>query len=344
MESSRFARAWRRAAGSVRPWRTAALFALAGLGAVLASLLPGPGIDDGWTRDLFLTVGASLALFAPLYFLTRSLDGHLGEVQAETRLVAAETRQVVEDVRSEAAASLEMLRTDVDRRLDEVTQQVSERLEAESAADADAFAALRTSASREAVMEALERADRLGLTTLSRPPRVNVGTNSRVYVSAQFDPSEVASEPLMLRVETTNGAVTDWIDWSAGQDAAEVLIEVGLVIRRRTGETFAADRLLLGLADLLEAGLASTERRHAVELCPPQWMVCDWGVTTYGRGRYIVTLEQLRTSETIFQHVHAKSWVDEDSWDEAYAVALELFPDPGDTWNLFRDGAKEPPF
>ena len=95
-----------------------------------------------------------------------------------------------------------------------------------------------------------------------------------------------------------------------------------------TGETFDPTRFLVGLADLLDAAASSPERRPAIELCVPQWMVCDWGVVTYNRTVYGLSLAQLRPS-SISVHVKEKTWADRDCWDTARGVALALFPD----WN-----------
>lgn len=76
---------------------------------------------------------------------------------------------------------------------------------------------------------------------------------------------------------------------------------------KHTGETFAAAAFLEGLADLLEVALTHPERRSAIEVCRPQWMVCGWGVVAYDASTYGVTIEQLRSSTTITAHVSEKT-------------------------------------
>lgn len=285
-----------------------------------------------------MTVGASIALFVPFYLITRSLDRHLDQVAADTAQkvegVRTDTAKRVEEIRSEAAASVgtlsnrvEALRADVDRRLDEVANRVTARLDAEAAADREAFASLRTNApTREGVWEAMERALRLGLVSPRRPPRVDISQESHLYVSVELDTDEWADEPLQLRIETLNGVVQDWIPWPQEADAEEVLVEVGRALLKHTGERFDPTAFLVGLANLLDAASSHPRRRPAIQLCPPQWMVCEWGVIPYDRHSYEVTLRELQTSTTIENHVADKTWVHEESWEAANEAALALFP------------------
>ena len=86
--------------------------------------------------------------------------------------------------------------------------------------------------------------------------------------------------------------------------------------------------------------LCAAGRRPAIELCPPQWMVCEWGVIAYDAHTYGVNMKQLQTSSDRSAHVPSKGWVDPDSWDAAYEAALALFP--RNVWGSL--GTDEPPF
>lgn len=340
--------------GNVRRYKWGWLLALIGVAIVVLSLLPGSGLDDAWTRDLLMTVGSSVTLFAVFYVITRGLDRHLDQVAVDTarqvKEVRTDTAQRVEQVRSEAAASattladqVEALRADVDRRLDDVAESVTARLEAEAAADLAAFDSLRTDApTREALWYVMERAQHLGLVSTRRPPRVNISRASHLYVSVEVDLDDWASEQIQLRVESLNGEVQDWVPWPDEQRAEEILVEVGRMLFKHTSEAFDARGFFVGLADLLEAALSHPERRPAIELCPPQWMVCEWGVIPYDGPPYGVNLQHLQTSPTIEAHVANKSWVDESSWEAAYVAALALFPRISDPWAGL--GKEEPPF
>lgn len=182
-----------------------------GLALVALSLVPGPGPDGAWLRDFFMTIGASLALFAPFYLITRSLDHHLDRVADHTArqvaTVRTETESRVEEVRTEAAQAraaltedVQALRDDVDRRLEIVAERVTARLAAEAAANQDAIAALRTQPARDVLIEAFTRAHRLGLISASRLPRVDISHTGSLYVSVDLDPSDnYVDEPLHSR-------------------------------------------------------------------------------------------------------------------------------------------------
>lgn len=341
------ARVWRRLRGTGRAWGPAALFALLGIAAVLASILPGRGVDDGWMRDLLLTIGSSLALFAPLYFITRTLDSHLGDVQMDTRRQVAEVRSEAAAAAAAVKSNFETLQADVDRKLAGFSERVSAKLRAEAAADSAAFDSLRTDEpTRQTIFNALDRADQLGLITTARPPRVKAREGNWLYVSIQFDPDDFADHMITMRVEDTDGSVLDSIPWESDKEIADdVMLAVGRAVRKRTGDEFVPASFLVGLADLLDAASTNSERRPAVELCGSQWMVCDWGVATSnndnGAYPYGLQVSQIRPPQNL-DYVYGKEWVDADSFDLARAVALELFPQPI-VWD-FGAGKKGPSY
>lgn len=121
-----------------------------------------------------------------------------------------------------------------------------------------------------------------------------------------------------------------------------MLVEVVRALYKHTGETMDAHALLAGLADLLDAALSHPDRQPAIELRPPQWMVCDWGVVTYGstspRG---ADRAKLHASSTTHSHFAAKPWVDQDSWEDAHKVVAVLWP-AADAWRS--TAIDQPPF
>lgn len=340
--TDRHRRWWLRLSNGPR-WVALAL-AVVGVLLVALSALPGDqGVDDAWGRDFLMTVGASFALFAPFYLITRSMDRHLDRVAAETaeqvEVVRTETAEQVQQVRGEAAAGrtelageVQALREDVGRQLSDIFAQVQARLQEEAAADEAAFQSLRTTPTGEVVWDALTRAHQLGLVAPAHPPRVKISQVSDVFLSVHAETGDYVDDPLVLRVERRSGDVTDWIPWDVDKPAEDVLVTVGRALRKHTAETFDPEAFFNGLADLLEAALSYPDRRPAIQLCPPQWMVCDWGVITYNRAPYPINLQRLQTSDTIDEHVREKSWLDSDSWDEARMTAVALFPPRGNPW------------
>lgn len=128
--------------------------------------------------------------------------------------------------------------------------------------------------------------------------------------------------------------MADYIPWREGRGPEDVLVEVGRALYKQTGETLDTNALFNGFADLLEAAMSHPERRPAIMLCPPQWMVCDWGLVPYEGRVYTVTRRDLHSSSTLEAHVANKEWVDPDSWDAACQAIRTLFPASlhGDPW------------
>lgn len=262
----------------------------------------------------------------PFYLVTRSLDRHLDQVATKTAQQVERVRREAEAGRSDLEGDVHALREDVDRQLSDVFELVRERLGAEAAADEAAFESLRTAPNREAVMNAFERARQLGLASTEHPPRVNIGRSTAMYASVHTHHNVFDGPVPTIRLEARDGTVTDEIEWPNERPVEDVLVDVGRALRRHTGETFDPSGIFSGLADLLEAALSHPERRPAIELCPPQWMVCEWGVITYDRAPYGINHAHLRTSKTIDQHMREKVWLDADSWESAWQTALALFP------------------
>lgn len=297
-----------------------------GVALILLSLLPSPGPDAAWARDALLTVGGSLALFGPLYLVNRTLDRHLDE-----------TKEQVQSVRTEAAArsdalssEVEELRENVGQRLEEVEAAVTARLEAKAEADREAFAVLRAEIAREDIMHALSRAHENELVSTWRWPRVRVAEGDRLYVSFGYTPD---FDELLLHIETVDGTSQEFVEWPSEATTTDVLVSLGEALSRYSSEKFSPIKLFAGLADLLEAANSHIDRRLAVELCPPQWMVCERAIVTApGPPEHPWTtplrdfsVQKIREDPAYRVQVSRYGWVDPDSFDEACFVAMALF-------------------
>lgn len=311
-----------RASTSLLPW------AMVGAGGafILGSLLPPPGPNAAWVRDMLMGVGGSLFLFGPFYFVTRSIDAHLDSLAEESKRDIAAVRREVDQSERRQAEAVSGLRADVDRRLEDVAASVTARLDAESAADREAFASLRTNTpSRETLIDALKRAGELGLIDEASPPRVQVSHVVRQYVAFHY---RQEWNDLALRVEDARGCELESIEWNSDDDVTDVLTVVGRYLQRSSSDRFDVAALFTGLADLLEAAQRNPEARPAIQICEPQWLISGGPkpVVTVARGRiYTVELAQLHGSPTISDHVHDKPWVDHDSWDEVQFVGSSEF-------------------
>jgi hypothetical protein len=325
--------------------RLIAVFFVLGVALVALSVIPKPGPDAAWVRDVLMSVGSSIALFAPFYLLTRTLDSHIEDVREQTALS-------VEGIRAEAAQNatrltdeMTALQQRVDERLAEFSSRVTTRLTEDAEADAAAFARLRLAApTREAVTDAFTRASELGLVVPHRPPRVGVSDATDAYVSLYYNPeaeAEAWEEPsLEFRLENIEGHTQESIPWALEQQAEDVVVQLGRALRKHTGDTFDAAAYFAGLADLLDAANTHPHRRPAVQLCPPQWLVTTEWLIPYdetNRSSYTLLHRRLRDEGTLATHVQSKGWVDQDSLDAAVYVSQMLFP--ANPWE-----PDEPPF
>jgi hypothetical protein len=305
-----------------RPSRTDLVLTVATLGG-LGTLFTALGLTHSGTREwgagVLVNVGASILLVVPIYLLNRRLDNRIEEVRVETRSsVEALTDRV---------SSFEH---DVERRLDDVAASVATRLEQERQQDIAAFDALANAPTRLVVHEALRRADEMGLISQRRGPRVCVSENWRRYVRIDYDedPDRFHGfEDITFTVENFDGEALDVIPWPADQDIEEAMVRVGRAVQRVTsGDDLDVKSLLDGLRDVLTVAHTHPDRRPVWQLCPPQWVVTETLVQTYGDApHYGVSIKNLKIDPHMPRHVSQKTWVDPDSFDEAYAVAIALY-------------------
>lgn len=80
-----------------------------------------------------MTVGSSLALFAPFYLIARSRDRHLDRVAVETAQQVRDGRAEAADAPAALTGQVGALRADVDRCLADTAARVAATMEAEAA-------------------------------------------------------------------------------------------------------------------------------------------------------------------------------------------------------------------
>lgn len=322
-------------AKSFGPAWWAVVLTAVGIGLVVAApLLPAPwSFDPAWWQDALLGVGTSLFLFGPFYLATRGIDRHLNALTdaAEKQVEEQHRRDKVQDAKvAKVAAGL--------NRLEQASVQLNSRVEAEAEADRAAIDALRTDEpTREVVIRALSVAQRLGLVDLQHRPRVLVSqAEPQVYVAFEWDGEPALSETdnaylMSLATQDVAGASFEYFLWTPDGPWQDIFAAVIADVRLRTGRGFEISHLMRGLADLLEAGLSDNERRPAIQLCPPQWMVSgrcavtapapegEWSLRT-------VSVEKIVSDPKYVSQVRAYPWVDPDSWDDVCYVLQSLYP------------------
>lgn len=149
------------------------------------------------------------------------------------------------------------------------------------------------------------------------------------------DPDEIgATRELVieLALERIDAADLGHIDWYAESSASEIAVDVAELMQQSgvySGEgLFDAGQIFADLSALLSLGHDSMTRgavdpvRHIIQLCPPQWAVCDDGVYCTDRPYQIAAW---RLNEDWLRHMGEKNWVDINSLDEALRTCHALF-------------------
>jgi hypothetical protein len=308
-----------------RQWVIVCLAVLGGMG-MLSGALALTGLPwEEWAASVLISGGAAVVLVVPFYVLTKGLDRHIEQV----RVQAASNVEAL----TERVAAFE---GDVERRLEDVVQTVTSRLEDERAQDRRAFEALAETPSRAAFEEAMRRAMDRGLVSPHHGPRVCVSENWDVFVRIDYETEHEDSwtydrETVEFVVEDAGGEEVQVVPWPEGQPVDDVMVALGRALERvAAGGEFAVGVFLRGLAETLHVAASSPRRRPIIQPCPPQWAILDWGVVSYGSSPfYSLTLGQLR-SRTIQSHMASKSWVDADCFEDAMSIALALNPHTDD--------------
>ncbi|WP_433530761.1 hypothetical protein ACQPYA_01035 [Micromonospora sp. CA-263727] len=291
---------------------------IAGIGTLLASLvLTSAGLAE-WSAGLLVNLGAAVVLIVPVYFLTKRLDERIEQVGTETQASVQALADRVETFEHE-----------VERRIDDVAATVASRLEQETGADAAAFEALGTAPSRDSVLQALTRANEIGLISQERGPRVCVSEYRRIFVEIRYDEHPLrfnGEENITFTLEGYDGTELGIVPWGESDDVETVMVRLGRALQRETaGERLDVKALFDGFSEALSVAQTDPERRPVWQLCPPQWVVTEHGIITYGDApHYGAATTALERNSHLAAHIGQKPWVDHDSLDEAVGVALAL--------------------
>lgn len=300
---------------------------IAGVGFVAASAVPGSRPDDSWVSDVLMSVGSGVLLFGPFYFLTQVLDRHITKVEEEAVAGVEAVRVQAQERADEIAGTVDEMKVDLERRLEDVSRDVRDRLAAESEADQNAFEQLRVTPSHTVVGAALARAIEQGLIDYEFPPRVEIAAD--LWLSAWAGPNVFGPGKVTLRLEGLGGEEYRPFEWVSSEDTVDVMVSVGRVVEMKSGLRLDPARFFNGLADLLQVAASHPARRPAIQLFPPQWVLTTHGAVRYDGGSiYQIGRQQLVESQTIASHVATKTWADADAFDEAQMVAISLFADP----------------
>lgn len=311
------------------------LAVLSGIGILL---LVGALVVDGKGAlpDLLVNLGTAVLLFTPLWWLERRLGGsieRLGERVDEADAHVANLAADVERV-EEAVVSLQGLTA--------ATQAALERDSERNQLEFDDFA---SDPRPKTLVPLLQRARQLKAVS-GKGARVAIPDTDTFLRFGQGGViallGEQASDPVVnFGLESLDGEYLGQIQWLNGTSA----VDIGRSVARHLQQArvypgdahFDWSAVLQRMVELLRYSIGVRTRTvqspadlsPVIQLVNEQWAITDYGLEAR-EGHYFISWEQIRDKPDISEHVGRKPWVDEDLWDEAFAVAEQLAPDDGE--------------
>ena len=220
----------------------------------------------------------------------------------ENRIESVSTKQDQISERQERARSdinrltEEVAQTQADLQLtrEQLSEVVRERLATAKDRDTSLFRAVGEAPLRADILDALIRAQEMGIIP-DQGCRVDIsGTGSYLRFKPEWESSNSIVrdnqdfDTIELTLEEIDATELRTIHWDKESSASDIALAVAEAMQASgtwPGDTlFDAGRIFASLAALLTLGHDSTTRgavepvRHIIQLCPPQWAVCDDGV------------------------------------------------------------------
>lgn len=289
-----------------------------------------------WESGLYVAFGSTLLLFVPLAILTRSIETGLDRVSERQDQIATRQEETASDVNRLAK---EVVQTQADLQLtrEQLSEVVRGRITENKTKDAALFKAVGDTPTQSDVLNSLVRAKEMGVIP-DQGCRVDFISDCYLRFNPSWrsdNPDEISApreEIIELTLERIDATAIGHVDWYAGSSAAEIAVDVADLMQAAGvypgDKLFDAGKIFADLSSLLSLGHDSTTRgavdpvRHIIQLCPPQWAVCDDGVYRTDQPYQIAAW---RLDEDWHEHMRGKSWVDLDSLDEALRTCHALY-------------------
>jgi hypothetical protein len=235
---------------------------------------------------------------------------------------------------------VEQLKVDIQNTRDELRQDVeeirrafTEREEDMLAQQDDELADLGNSPSCQLVHRVLEAAADEHVISEEWGFRVHVIDES-IRVFARLLPME--EDEVEVHIEGADGSRYGFVLWQPDRTPADFMLEVSNVLRAASvhpgANRFDPTFLFSGLRKDLTIGKEKKRKftlleslDFAQQYVAPQWMIYDWGIASWDMGAtpYWIGTDSLTQSDWI-HHMSEKTWVNQDSFREAFRTALAL--------------------
>jgi hypothetical protein len=291
-----------------------------------------------WESVVLIGIGSAFLLCVPLAILTYIIQARLDRVSESQDQISARQEETASGV---ARLAEEVAQAQADLRLtrDQLSEVARERITANKSKDSALFKAVGEAPSRADVLSSLVRAKEIGVIP---DQGCRVSFISDCYL--RFTPDWTSGDPVVyesedpdtiaLTLEQADATVLRLMRWNAGMHASEVIVDIAEALQASgvyPGDaSFDADKIFADLSALLTLGYDSITRgavdpvRHIIQLCPPQWAVCDDGIHST-QTPYMIRADKIYRGDRYSAHMSEKSWVDMNSFEEASAACYALF-------------------
>jgi hypothetical protein len=308
------------------------------IAAVAAGLLYWSWVSQAstWESGVLVALGAILLLFVPLAVLGHLIETRLDAVRSQQDQISTRQEQTASDV---ARLTEDVAQAQADLRLtrEQLSEVVRERIAARKDRDSALFKTVGEVPSQTDVLSSLMRAKGMGIIP-DRGCRVELPSDCYL----RFNSGWKSSDPIVrynqdpdiieLTLEEIDAKILDDIEWDTESSASEIAVRVAEAMQASgvyPGDAlFDAGKIFADLSALLSFGHHSSTSgkvspvRNIIQLCLPQWAVCDDGVYCMDMPYQILAR---RLNENWLSHMSEKTWVDMNSLDEALTTCRALY-------------------
>ena len=176
---------------------------------------------------------------------------------------------------------------------EQLSEVVRERITEHKSKDSVLFKAVGEAPLQADVLNSLERANKMGVIP-DQGCRIDLISDCYLRFNPRLrsdDPNDIDANlelVIELTLEQIDATALGHVDWYAKSSATEIAVDFAELMQASgvySGDNlFDAGKIFADLSTLLSLGYDSITTgavdpvRHIIQLCPPQWAVCDDGV------------------------------------------------------------------
>lgn len=301
-----------------------------GLTSLVASYRFSDGLDS-WLAGTLQNVSVGFLLFAPLYWMTKTLDVSVKVTREETKESLSRIDSEITRATASAEKSAERitnLETAIDARLEQFREEFGQRQSAARQQSSEILAAIRSAPTRAEFMRFLAMAYDNDWLAEDPSPRVEIGIEgAHLVLNLHFFSGEL--EWFEFYVTGGTGGSHNPVSWSEEDERfvdfapkLQRICEPHLGSLDLEGEDPAT--WIGRFAELATLAASKPGIKPLVAYYPPQWAISTRGLHAVDRNYDIASG---RVQETDWEsHLRTKTWIDPDSCYSALTAARTLWP------------------